>query len=106
MYTVESTFDTNVSEQNRVDDVKECLSCKEKEFKNLELSDALSRQTALVTAEMISTCEREFMIPKEKYHNLHDAMQKSRNFVFVVFDNGGMFEHAVPDIFRGKQTRA
>ena len=55
---------------------------------------------------MISTYEREFTIPKEKYQNLNDAMQKSRNFVFIVFDNGGVFERAVPDIFRGKQTHA
>ena len=103
---MESTFDTKASSQNRVDDVKGCPSCKEKDSKNLELTEALSRHTALVTAEMISTYEREFTIPKEKYQNLNDAMQKSRNFVFIVFDKSGVFERVVPDTFRRKQTHA
>jgi len=41
-------------------------------------------------------------IPKEKYPDLEEAMQKSRSSVYVVFDKSGMLERAIPDIFRGK----
>jgi hypothetical protein len=42
------------------------------------------------------------IIPKEKYPDLEEAMQKSRSSVCVVFDKSGMLERVVPDIFRGK----
>jgi len=100
--TIESTFDSKVSGQNRVDDVKVCLSCKEKEFKNLELREALSTQTALVTAEVMSANEREFTIPRDKFQDLSDAMKRSSNIVFIIFDKGGLFERAIPDTFRSK----
>jgi hypothetical protein len=103
----ESTVIPNVTSHTQIkDDLKKCPSCIEKDSKNLELSEALSRQTALVTAEVISTHEREFTIPKEKYQNLNDAMQKSRNLVFIIFDKSGVLERVVPDIFREKQTHA
>ena len=41
-------------------------------------------------------------IPKGKYPDLEEAMQKSRNSVYVVFDKSGMLERAIPDIFREK----
>lgn len=50
----------------------------------------------------ISLLEIEFTIPKEKYPNLEDAMQKSRDSVYLVFDKSGMLERAIPDIFRGE----
>ena len=62
---MESTFDTKASSQNRVDDVKGCPSCKEKDSKNLELTEALSRQTALVTAEMISTMKENLQFQRK-----------------------------------------
>src|SRR5215831_19986565 len=37
------------------------------------------------------------IIPKEKYPDLEEAMQKSRSSVYVVFDKSGMFERAIPD---------
>ena len=52
--TQEATIDTKISGQNRVDDVKECPRCKDKDFTNFELTEALSRQSALVTAEKLS----------------------------------------------------
>src|SRR5215831_19515019 len=39
-------------------------------------------------------------IPKEKYPDLEEAMQKSRSSVYVVFDKSGMFERTIPDILR------
>jgi hypothetical protein len=41
--------------------------------------------------------EKEIIIPKSK---LEDAVQKSRDWVYVVFDKSGRFERAIPDIFR------
>ena len=103
----EITVTPNMTSHTQIKDVlKKCPSCIEKDSKNLELSEALSRQTALVTAEVISTHEREFIIPKDKYQNLNDAMQKSRNLVFIIFDKSGVFERVVPDTFRRKQTHA
>jgi actin-related protein len=90
--TIESTFDSKVSGQNLVDDVKVCLSCKE----------ALSTQTALVTAEVMSANEREFTIPRDKFQDLSDAMKRSSNIVFIIFYKGGLFERAIPDTFRSK----
>jgi len=42
------------------------------------------------------------IIPKEKYPDLEEAMQKSTSSVYVVFDKSGMLERVIPDIFRGK----
>ena len=69
---------------------------------NAELKEALSRQNAFTKANEISLHEIERIIPKEKYPNLEEAMQKSRDSIYVVFNKSGMFERAIPDIFRGK----
>ena len=53
---------------------------------NAELKEALTRQTAFITANKISLHEIEFTIPKEKYSDLEEAMQKSRDSVYLVFD--------------------
>src|SRR5215831_1885162 len=68
---------------------------------NAELKEALSRQNAFTKANEISLHEIERIIPKEKYPNLEEAMQKSRDSIYVVFNKSGMFERAIPDIFRG-----
>ena len=44
----------------------------------------------------------ELPIPREKYLNLEEAIQKSKDLVYVVFDKSGMFERAIPDTIRGK----
>ena len=69
---------------------------------NAELKEALTRQSAFTTANEISLHEIEFAIPKEKYPNVEEAMQKSRDSVYVVFDKSGILERAIPDIYRGK----
>jgi hypothetical protein len=69
---------------------------------NVELKEALSKQSTFVKADEISLREIELPIPKEKYPNLEDAMKKSRDSIYVVFDKSGMFERAIPDIYRQK----
>jgi hypothetical protein len=69
---------------------------------NAELKEALSRQNAFTKANEISLHEIERIIPKEKYPNLEEAMQKSRDSIYVVFNKSGMFERAIPDIFMRK----
>ncbi|MGA9149929.1 MAG: hypothetical protein WBZ36_05065 [Candidatus Nitrosopolaris sp.] len=69
---------------------------------NAELKEVITRQIAFTTANEISLHEIEFTIPKEKYPNLEEAMQKSRDSVYVVFDKSGILERAIPDIYRGK----
>jgi len=39
----------------------------------------------------------ELPIPREKYPNLEEAVQKSKDSVYVVFDKSGKFERAIPD---------
>jgi hypothetical protein len=68
---------------------------------NAELKEALSSQT-FVKADEISLHELGFPIPKAKYPNLEEAMLKSRDSVYVVFDKSGRFERAIPDTLRGK----
>ena len=73
---------------------------------NAELREALSRQITFTKANEISLHETEFTIPKEKYPNLEEAMQKSRDSVYRVFDKSGIFECAIPDIYRGEIRHA
>ena len=42
--------------------------------------------------------EFEFIIPKEKYEMVRDAMDKSKNVIFVKCDESKKFVRAVPDI--------
>jgi hypothetical protein len=103
--TQEATVDNIIAGHNRVNDVNECPSCKEKDFTN-ELTEALSRQTALVSAEKISEHGTEFRIPKEKYLHLIYAMKKSKDSILIRFDESGVFERVVPDILIREQTCA
>jgi hypothetical protein len=68
---------------------------------NAELKEDLSRQATFVKADEVSVHEIEFTIPKEKYPNLEEAMQQSRDSVYVVFDKSGMLQRVIPDIFKG-----
>jgi hypothetical protein len=102
----EANIDNKVAGQNRSDDGKECPSCKEKDFANHELAEALSMQTTLVSAEEISLQETEFRIPKEKYMHLIHAMNQSKDSFFIRFDESGVFKRAVPDTLIREQTCA
>jgi hypothetical protein len=83
------------------DDFNECSRCKQMDVEISELREALSGQTALITANEISSYETKFTIPKEKYPNVEEAMQSSTNSITVVFDKNGVLERAVSDILRG-----
>ena len=48
------------------------------------------------------TDEIQLTIPKKEYPSLEEAMHKSRDSVYVVFDKHGILERAIPDIFKGK----
>lgn len=103
-----NTFVSEAASQQLGEQYKdlECSSCNALYFENLELKKALSRQTILVNADEMSKYELEFIIPKEKYPNLKEAMEKSRDSIYIIFDKTGIVEHAVPDIFRAKQNPA
>jgi hypothetical protein len=73
---------------------------------NAELKEALTRQNAFTTANEISLHEIEFTIRKEKYPNVEEAMQKSTDSVYIVFDKSGNFQCAIPDIYRGEICHA
>ena len=85
-----------ISDPNHDDDHNDVYA------ENAELKEALTRQIGFTTANEISLHEIEFTIPKEKYPNLEEAMQKSRDSVYIVFDKSGIFESAIPDIYRGE----
>lgn len=84
--------------------LKQCSRCKELDSEICELREALSRQTTLITANEISSDETKFTIPKEKYPNIEEAMQRSRNSITVVFDKSGILEHVVSDFLRGGEN--
>lgn len=69
-----------ISDPNHGDDHNDVYA------ENAELKEALTRQIGFTTANEISLHEIEFTIPKEKYPNLEEAMQKSRDSVYLVFD--------------------
>ena len=69
---------------------------------NEQLEQALTRKTAIITANQISANQIEFRIPKEKYPQLKAAMDDSINSVCVIFDKSGVLEGAEPDTFREK----
>ncbi len=87
------------SKDGLVQGLKECPNCKALSLENYELKEALSRNTTLVPANQIHTHETKLAIPKGKYSSLQDAMQRSRDSISVVFDNSGILERAIPDIF-------
>jgi hypothetical protein len=76
----------------------ECSSCLELQDKVIELSEALKR-TSIPTADQILATEFEFTIPKEKYEMVRDAMDKSKDTIFVTYDESRTFVRAQPDVY-------
>jgi hypothetical protein len=87
-------------------DLKQCSNCEMLHFENLELKEALSRQSPLINADEICKHEIEFTVPKQKYPNLKEAMKESRDSIHIIFDKTGTLESVVADIFRAKQNYA
>jgi hypothetical protein len=76
---------------------QECPSCRELEGKVIELSEPL-KHTPMRTPNEILASESEFIIPKEEYDMVRDAMDKSNGAIFVIFYGSKKFVRAVADV--------
>jgi hypothetical protein len=76
---------------------QECPSCRELEEKVIELSEAF-KQTSMRTPDEIPASESESIIPKEKYDMVRDAMDKSKDAIFVKWYGSKKFVRAVADV--------
>ena len=77
---------------------QECTSCLELQDQVTQLKEALQR-ISIPTADRIPASEFEFIIPKEKYEMLRDAMDKSKSAIFVKCDESKKFVRAEPDMY-------
>jgi hypothetical protein len=59
---------------------------------NSELKEALKRQTVLLSADQVSASEITFIVPKEKFNQLKEAMETSRDSIRLIFDKSGVLE--------------
>jgi hypothetical protein len=66
---------------------------------NEELKEALRRQTAMQSADQVSQSELKFTVPKARYEELQNAMHKSENLVYLIFDKSRTFVRAEPDVY-------
>ncbi|MGB8935370.1 MAG: hypothetical protein WCC17_09730, partial [Candidatus Nitrosopolaris sp.] len=73
---------------------QDCPSFPELEEKVIELSGA-PKHTPMRTPDEIPTSESEFIIPKEKYDMVRDAMDKSKGAIFVKCYGSKKFVRAV-----------
>jgi hypothetical protein len=76
---------------------KECTSCLELQDEVTQLREALQR-ISIPTADQIPASESEFIIPKEKYEMVKDAMDKSKSSIFGKCDENKKFARAVADV--------
>ena len=77
---------------------QECTSCLELQDEVTQLREALQR-ISIPTADRIPASEFEFIIPREKYEMLRDAMDKSKSAIFVNCDESKKFVRAEPDMY-------
>jgi hypothetical protein len=70
---------------------------------NSELKEALKRQTVLLSADQVSASEITFIVPKEKFSQLKEAMETSRDSIRLIFDKSGVLECAESDLFEQQQ---
>ena len=76
---------------------QECTSCLELQDEVTQLREALHR-ISIPTADQIPASESQFIIPKEKYEMVKDAMDKSKCSIFVKCDESKKFARAVADV--------
>jgi hypothetical protein len=69
-------------------------------LENSGLKKAPKRQTILLGADQFSANEITFIVPKEKFNQLKEAMKTSRDSIRLIFDKSGMLERADSDVFR------
>jgi hypothetical protein len=67
-------------------------------LENSELKESLRRRTTLLSADQIPANEITFIVPKEKFNQLNEAMEISRDSIRLVFDKSGMLERAESDV--------
>jgi len=77
---------------------QECTSCLELQDEVTQLRDALQR-ISIPTADQIQASGFEFIIPKEEYELVKDAMDKSKSVIFVKCDGSKKFVRAVADVY-------
>jgi hypothetical protein len=68
-------------------------------FENAELKEALKLQTALLSADKVAVNEIVYIVHKEKFGQVMEAMDISRDSIHLVFDKAGVLERAEPDIY-------
>ena len=66
---------------------------------NDELKEVVLRQTTILSADQVSNSELEFIVAKERYQEIENAMHKSKNLVYLIFDKSRTFLRARPDVF-------
>jgi hypothetical protein len=76
---------------------QECASCLELQDQVTQLKEALQR-ISIPTADQIPVSEFDFIIPKEKYEMVIDAMDKSESAIFVKCDETNKFARAMADV--------
>ncbi len=76
---------------------QECTSCLELQDEVTQLREALQR-ISIPTADQIQAPGFEFIIPKEEYELVKDAMDKSKSAIFVKCDGSKKFVRAVADV--------
>jgi hypothetical protein len=76
---------------------QECTSCLALQDQVTELKDALQR-ISIPTADQIPAPGFECIIPKEEYEMVKDAMDKSKNAIFLKCDGSKKFVRALADV--------
>jgi hypothetical protein len=74
---------------------KECTSCLELQDEVTQLKEAL-QQISIPTADQIPASE--FIIPREEYEMVKDAVDKSKSAIFVKCDGSKKFVRALADV--------
>jgi hypothetical protein len=76
---------------------QECTSCLELQDQVTQLKEALQR-ISIPTANRIPAFGFKFIIPKEEYEMVKDAMDKSKSAIFVKCDGSKKFVRALADV--------
>lgn len=53
----------------------------------------------MMIASQVQPTEMEFMIPRENYNIIKEAMTESKYFTYITFDSMGIMVKVVADIF-------
>jgi hypothetical protein len=86
----------------RIADEIQCPSCLNLLAVNNELREALEANQKFTSAYSLLENERVCSVPREKHYLLTDALKKSEQVCFIVFDFTGEFIYAEADIDRIK----